>query len=158
MDFFTELNPIVQALFATIFTWLLTAVGASFVFFMKTMSRRVLDLMLGFAAGVMIAASVWSLLIPAMDLAEADGIAPWLPALAGFLLGGVFLFTVDRILPHIHPGLSSNAAEGIEVSWKTTPQRPARSVQHVCTGDHLRWSSTGTGTRAHSRHLLPRGE
>ena len=120
MDFFTELNPIVQALFATIFTWLLTAVGASFVFFMKTMSRRVLDLMLGFAAGVMIAASVWSLLIPAMDLAEADGIAPWLPALAGFLLGGVFLFTVDRILPHIHPGLSSNAAEGIEVSWKRT--------------------------------------
>ncbi len=120
MDFFTELNPIVQALFATIFTWLLTAVGASFVFFMKSMSRRVLDLMLGFAAGVMIAASVWSLLIPAMDLAEADGMVPWIPAVGGFLLGGVFLFAVDRILPHIHPGLSSNVAEGLEVSWKRT--------------------------------------
>jgi ZIP family zinc transporter len=90
------------------------------VFFWKTMSRKILDLMLGFAAGVMIAASVWSLLIPAMDLAEADGLPPWLPALVGFALGGLFLFVVDRILPHLHPGLSSEHTEGIHVSWNRT--------------------------------------
>lgn len=117
MPSFSELHPVMQALLATIFTWLMTAVGASFVFFMKDMSRKVLDLMLGFAAGVMIAASVWSLLIPAMDLAEADGLPAWLPALAGFLGGGVFLFAVDRILPHLHPGLSSEYTEGVHVSW-----------------------------------------
>ena len=117
---FSELSPVLQALLATIFTWGMTAIGASFVFFMKTMSRKVLDLMLGFAAGVMIAASVWSLLIPAIDLAEADGLPPWMPALVGFILGGVFLFVVDRILPHLHPGLSSDHTEGIQVSWNRT--------------------------------------
>ncbi len=117
---FSELSPVLQALLATIFTWFMTAVGASFVFFMKTMSRKVLDLMLGFAAGVMIAASVWSLLIPAMEFAEADGLPPWMPALVGFALGGLFLFVIDRILPHLHPGLSSEHTEGIHVSWNRT--------------------------------------
>lgn len=117
VDFFIQLNPVVQALFAAIFTWLLTAVGAGLVFFMKEITRRWLDLMLGFAAGVMIAASVWSLLIPAMDLAEGAGIPAWLPALAGFAGGGVFLFILDRILPHLHPGLTSDHTEGIQVSW-----------------------------------------
>ncbi len=120
MDFFTELHPVVQALFATIFTWLMTAAGASLVFFMKSVDRKVLDLMLGFAAGVMIAASIWSLLMPAMDLAERQGTAPWIPALVGFAGGGLFLFMVDRILPHLHPGLSSEQTEGVHVSWSRT--------------------------------------
>lgn len=114
---FAELNPVLQAFVATVFTWLMTAIGAAFVFGLKTVNRRVLDLMLGFAAGVMIAASVWSLLIPAIDLAEQDGLPGWMPALVGFLLGGVFLFAVDQVLPHLHPGLSSDHAEGIETSW-----------------------------------------
>jgi len=127
---FSELSPILQALLATIFTWLMTAIGASFVFFMKGMSRRVLDLMLGFAAGVMIAASVWSLLLPAMDLAESDGITPWMPALAGFALGGLFLFVVDRILPHLHPGLSSEHTEGLQVSWSRSTLLVAAITLH----------------------------
>jgi ZIP family zinc transporter len=127
---FSELSPVLQALLATIFTWGMTAIGASFVFFMKTVSRKVLDLMLGFAAGVMIAASVWSLLIPAMELAEGDGLTPWVPALAGFALGGLFLFVVDRILPHLHPGLSSDHAEGIQVSWNRTALLVAAITLH----------------------------
>jgi zinc transporter, ZIP family len=114
---FSEWSPILQAFLATVFTWLMTALGASLVFGMKSINRRVVDLMMGFAAGVMIAASVWSLLIPAMDLAEADGLARWMPALVGFVCGGLFLFAVDRILPHLHPGLSSDHAEGIKTSW-----------------------------------------
>lgn len=120
MQFFTGLDPVLQALLATVFTWLMTAVGASFVFFMKTVNRKVLDAMLGFAGGVMIAASVWSLLIPAMDIAEASGLPPWLPALAGFIGGGVFLYVVDQILPHLHPGLSAENVEGVHVSWSRT--------------------------------------
>jgi len=117
MSSFSEWDPILQAFLATVFTWLLTAIGASLVFGMKTMSRRVVDLMLGFAAGVMIAASVWSLLIPAIDLAEADGQPKWVPALVGFIGGGLFLFGVDRLLPHLHPGLTSDHAEGLKTTW-----------------------------------------
>lgn len=117
MQWFADLDPILQAFLATVFTWFMTAVGAAVVFGMRSIDRRVVDLMLGFAAGVMIAASVWSLLIPAMDLAEADGLPPWMPALVGFICGGLFLFVVDRILPHLHPGLSAEHAEGIKTSW-----------------------------------------
>jgi len=117
MSTFSAWNPIVQALIATLFTWLMTTVGASFVLGMKDIDRRLVELMLGFAAGVMIAASVWSLLIPAMDLAEADGLPRWMPALLGFIVGGLFMFGLDRILPHVHPGLSSEHAEGLTTSW-----------------------------------------
>ncbi|MBN1319874.1 MAG: ZIP family metal transporter [Thermoleophilia bacterium] len=117
MSSFSEWHPILQAFIATVFTWLMTSMGAAFVFGMKSINRRVVDLMLGFAAGVMIAASVWSLLIPSMDLAEADGLPRWMPALVGFLLGGLFLFAIDRVLPHVHPGLSSDHAEGLKTSW-----------------------------------------
>ena len=130
MSSFSELNPIMQAFLATLFTWFLTAVGASLVFGMKTMNRRILDLMLGFAAGVMIAASVWSLLIPAIDLAEADGLPGWMPALVGFVLGGIFLSVVDRILPHLHPGLSSDHAEGIKASWSRSALLMAAITLH----------------------------
>ncbi|MBN1628281.1 MAG: ZIP family metal transporter [Thermoleophilia bacterium] len=117
MSSFSEWSPILQAFLATVFTWLMTSVGAAFVFGMKSVNQRMVNLMLGFAAGVMIAASVWSLLIPAMDLAEADGLPRWMPALVGFVCGGLFLFAVDRTLPHLHPGLSSDHTEGIKTSW-----------------------------------------
>jgi ZIP family zinc transporter len=95
----------------------MTAVGAAFVFGFKSMHERLVDLMLGFAAGVMIAASVWSLLIPSMNMAAADGLPRWMPALVGFVIGGLFLYGVDRILPHLHPGFSSDHAEGIKTHW-----------------------------------------
>lgn len=118
-DWFAGLNPVLQALMATLFTWFVTALGAGLVFFFKTIQRRVLDGMLGFAAGVMIAASYWSLLAPAIELAqETGGVPAWVPATVGFLGGGVFLGIVDRILPHLHLGLPDSAAEGIKTSWQ----------------------------------------
>ena len=115
---FAELNPIVQALLATLFTWSVTALGAALVFFFKTVRRTVLDGMLGFAAGVMIAASYWSLLAPAIAMAEEAGGIAWLPATGGFLLGGAFLWLVDALLPHLHIGLPTQEAEGIKTSWQ----------------------------------------
>jgi ZIP family zinc transporter len=114
---FSELNPIVQALAATLFTWFLTALGAGLVFFFKHINRKVLDGMLGFAAGVMIAASYWSLLAPAIEMAEEGNLPAWVPATAGFLMGGFFLWIIDKILPHLHLGFPMEEAEGIKTSW-----------------------------------------
>ena len=116
--FLTNFPPVVQALFATIFTWGVTALGAAFVFINKTLSRKLLDSMLGFAAGVMIAASFFSLLLPAIDMAEAAGVPGWLPAVVGFLAGGAFLYGVEKLLPHLHPGLSTDQSEGIKTHWQ----------------------------------------
>lgn len=113
-----DYNPIFLALIATLFTWGLTALGAAMVFFFKTINQKVLNSMLGFAAGVMIAASFWSLLKPAIEMAEESGTRGWLPAVIGFLAGGSFLFLVDKLLPHLHPGLSMDKAEGIKTSWQ----------------------------------------
>ena len=119
VTWFIGLHPVIQALMATLFTWGVTALGAAMVFFFKTIDRKVLDAMLGFAAGVMIAASFWSLLAPAIEMAEADGtVAPWVPAAVGFLLGGLFLRGIDLILPHLHLGDSMSQAEGIHTSWR----------------------------------------
>jgi ZIP family zinc transporter len=115
---FSTLHPIWQALCATLFTWFLTALGASLVFGFKSVNRRVLDTMLGFAAGVMIAASFWSLLAPAIEMAEAEGVPGWLPAVVGFLLGGVFLWGIDKVLPHLHIGYPIEEAEGIKTKWQ----------------------------------------
>jgi ZIP family zinc transporter len=116
---FADLNPVVQALMGTLFTWAVTALGAGLVFFFKSIRRKVLDGMLGFAAGVMIAASYWSLLAPAIEMAEEIGGTPsWVPAAGGFLLGGAFLWVVDKILPHLHLGLPIEEAEGIKTSWQ----------------------------------------
>jgi ZIP family zinc transporter len=109
---FVELSPVLQALMATLFTWGVTALGASFVFFFKSVRDNVLDFMLGFAAGVMIAASFWSLLAPGIEMAETMGVIPWIPAVAGFLLGGAFLYGLDKAIPHLHVGLSDSEAEG----------------------------------------------
>lgn len=113
-----QLNPVLLALLASLFTWGLTALGAAMVFFFKKINPKVLNSMLGFAAGVMIAASFWSLLLPAINMSEAKGDTPWLPALIGFLSGGAFLLAVDKILPHLHLGLKIDKAEGIKTSWK----------------------------------------
>jgi len=116
---FSQLNPVIQALLATCFTWFVTGLGASLVFFFKTINRKVLDGMLGFAAGVMIAASFWSLLAPAIVIAESNSALPaWLVVAIGFLAGGVFLRIVDLILPHLHPGFPMSKAEGIHTSWQ----------------------------------------
>jgi len=115
---FAELSPIVQALLGTLFTWFVTALGAGLVLFFKNIKRKVLDGMLGFAAGVMIAASYWSLLAPAIEMAEELSLPAWIPATAGFLLGGAFLWGVDKVLPHLHMGLPMAEAEGIETTWR----------------------------------------
>lgn len=111
-------HPISQALLAGIFTWGMTALGAASVFFVREINKKLFDTMLGFAAGVMIAASYWSLLEPAITMAEEGPLPGWLPAAIGFLLGGIFLRAIDAILPHLHPGLPSTEKEGIPTSWK----------------------------------------
>lgn len=113
-----EYNPVLLALIATLFTWAFTALGASMVFFFKTINLKVLNMMLGFAAGVMIAASFWSLLEPAIAMSEAKGEKGWVPAAVGFLAGGAFLFLIDKILPHLHMGLPMARKEGIKTSWE----------------------------------------
>jgi ZIP family zinc transporter len=118
METFKNLHPVVQALVATGFTWFITALGAGVVFFFREINRKVLDGMLGFAAGVMIAASYWSLLAPSIEMAKGLGVTPWIPATAGFLMGGAFIWIIDRILPHLHLGLPMEEAEGIPTSWR----------------------------------------
>ena len=118
MNGFISLAPAMQALIATLFTWGMTALGASMVFFFRTMNRQVLNLMLGFAAGVMIAASFWSLLSPAIEMAADMGLPSWLPAAVGFLLGGIFLWVADHLIPHLHLGLPREDAEGIKTNWQ----------------------------------------
>lgn len=118
MDFLLNYNPVLLALLATLFTWSVTALGASMVFFFKSINKKILNSMLGFAAGIMIAASFWSLLKPAIEMAEESGMLPWMPALIGFLSGGAFLLLVDKLLPHLHMGLPIEKAEGVKTSWQ----------------------------------------
>jgi len=119
IDWFSDQSAIIQALFGTLFTWALTALGAGTVLFFKTINRKVLDVMLGFAAGVMIAASYWSLLAPAIALSEEIGGVPaWLPAAVGFLLGAVFLRVSDRLIPHLHLGMPMSEVEGVHTGWQ----------------------------------------
>ncbi|RPI06308.1 MAG: ZIP family metal transporter [Zetaproteobacteria bacterium] len=118
VSWFAALHPVWQALLATGFTWFVTALGAAAVFFFREINRKVLDGMLGFAAGVMIAASFWSLLSPAIEMAEAAGGPAWVPATTGFLAGGSFLWLLDRILPHLHVGLPTDRAEGVRTGWQ----------------------------------------
>jgi len=118
MEGLLKYDPVLLALFATLFTWGLTASGASLVFFFKSINTKILNAMLGFAAGVMIAASFWSLLKPAIEMSEASGKIAWFPALIGFLAGGAFLLLIDKILPHLHLGLPMSKAEGIKTTWQ----------------------------------------
>lgn len=117
IEYFQNLHPVSQSFIATCFTWGVTATGAAFVFLFRKVNMKVLDGMLGFAAGVMIAASYWSLLAPAIEMSEGRGVPVWLPPLIGFLLGGLCLRGIDRILPHLHSGFAMSKAEGIKTSW-----------------------------------------
>lgn len=118
IDYFSSIDPILAAFYATMFTWLLTALGASFVFFFKNMNRIVLDGMLGFTGGVMIAASFWSLLSPAIEMSEGEGFVKVIPAAVGFLLGAMFIFGLDKILPHLH--INFKETEGMKSPWQRT--------------------------------------
>lgn len=112
MQALAGVSPILLALVATLFTWGVTALGAAGVFLVRSLNQKLLDWLLGFAGGVMIAASFWSLLAPSIDMAEGLGLTPWLPALVGFLAGGGFLRLLDTILPHLHTGATRAEAEG----------------------------------------------
>lgn len=118
VDALGRFHPVVQALLATLFTWAVTALGAGLVFVFTTVNRKIMDGMMGFAAGVMIAASFWSLLAPSIAMAEELGFIPWVPAVIAFLSGGVFLWSLDKVLPHLHIGFPTEAAEGIPSSWR----------------------------------------
>ncbi|MDY6846675.1 MAG: ZIP family metal transporter [Chloroflexota bacterium] len=118
MTFIEQFSPIVQALIGTTFTWGVTALGAALVFFTKEVSRKLLNGMLGFASGVMIAASFFSLLAPAIEMSHNLSVPVWVPAVAGFILGGVFLFLTDKLLPHLHMGMDISEAEGPKTSWQ----------------------------------------
>lgn len=110
-----DANPILQACIAGFGTWALTALGAAAVISMRSVRRRALDGMLGFAAGVMVAAACWSLLIPAID---RGGIVR---AVVGLLIGAAGMFCLDRLLPHLHPQFEAQVGpEGPAVAWRRT--------------------------------------
>ncbi len=116
--YLSSIDPILAALYATLFTWFLTALGASVVFFFKTMNRAALDGMLGFTGGVMVAASYWSLLAPAIAMSEGEGFVKVMPAAIGFMLGAFFLFGLDKVLPHLH--INFKETEGVKSPWQKT--------------------------------------
>lgn len=118
--FFAQYHPVIQALFGTLFTWGMTALGATTVYLRKSLSRKMLDWMLGFAGGVMIAASYWSLLAPAISIAEGQTLPAWIPVATGFLLGGITLRGIDWILPHLHIRAPVEQAEGTKTTWRRT--------------------------------------
>jgi ZIP family zinc transporter len=118
MNQFLTLSPILQALIATLFTWAITALGAGTVLMTRNVSNRFLNAMLGFAAGVMIAAAYWSLLAPSIELSRGGTLPIWFAPMAGFLLGGGVLWIIDRLLPHLHLGFPEADIEGLPTSWK----------------------------------------
>jgi len=130
VSWFEAQSPVTQALLGGLVTWGVTALGAAGVVFLRRMNQRLLDVMLGFAAGVMLAASFWSLLSPAIDLAAAQGVPSWLPAASGLVLGGLFLRLMDAVLPHLHPGYPRAAAEGVATRWHRTTLMVAAITLH----------------------------
>lgn len=130
MSWFEAQSPVVQALLGGVGTWAVTAAGAAGVVLLRRLNQRLLDVMLGFAAGVMIAASFWSLLAPSIELAGALGAPSWLPAASGLVLGGLFLRGMDAVLPHLHPGYPRDAAEGVSTHWHRTTLLVAAITLH----------------------------
>ena len=118
LQFFESIPPVWAALLATLFTWAMTATGAAFVFLFKNMSRATLDGMLGFTGGVMVAASFWSLLAPAINMSEGEGFIKVIPAAVGFLLGAFFIFGLDKVLPHLHINFKETDKEGVKTPWQ----------------------------------------
>ena len=117
IDYFEKLSPVTGAFYATLFTWGVTALGASLVFFFKGMNRKVFDAMLGFTGGVMVAASFWSLLAPGIEMSPGEGFVKVIPAAVGFALGAAFLFGLDKVLPHLHVNFKMEDKEGIKTPW-----------------------------------------
>lgn len=135
-DFFIRIGPVYAALVATTFTWSVTALGAAFVFFFKSMRRSIYDAMLGFTGGVMIAASFWSLLAPSITYSEKlyPGYA-WMPAAVGFMLGALFLYSLDKLLPHLHINFGEEETEGMKTKWhKTTLLLLAITLHNIPEG------------------------
>jgi len=118
IQFFESLDSVLGALYASLFTWGITALGASMVFFVKTMNRAVLDGLLGFTGGVMVAASFWSLLAPGIEMSPGTGFVKVIPSIIGFGLGALFIFGLDKILPHVH--INFKESEGIKTPWRRT--------------------------------------
>ena len=123
---FIKQTPVMQALYAGLFTWILTALGASLVFFFKSSNRKILDISLGFTGGVMIAASFWSLLSPAISYVEMQNeyglsnLPPFLPPAIGFFFGALFLYVLDKVIPHLHIFAKRDEAEGVKTDWRKT--------------------------------------
>ncbi len=120
LKFFERIDPVLGAFIASLFTWLLTALGSSLVFFIKTLNRQILDGMLGFTGGVMIAASYWSLLAPAIEMTSdvSPNLPIWFPSSVGFIMGAFFLFFLDKFMPHLH--INFDNSEGIKTNWQKT--------------------------------------
>lgn len=116
----TSLSPVTLALLGGLFAWALTTLGASAALMFKTVSRKFLDGILGFAAGVMIAASFWSLLQPAIEMSRSLAVPVWFPPAIGFVAGALCLRLLDLVLPHLHPEAPVAAAEGIKTPWKSS--------------------------------------
>ncbi len=114
--YFEQIDPVLAALYATTFTWLVTLAGASLIFLFKNLNKTVMDGMLGFTGGVMIAASIWSLLIPAINMSPGESWVQITPAVIGFLLGAGFLFCLDKVLPHLH--VNFKKVEGVKTPWQ----------------------------------------
>jgi ZIP family zinc transporter len=135
IDYFEAINPILAAFYATLFTWGLTAAGAALVFLFKNPSRALMDGMLGFTGGVMVAASFWSLLAPGIEMSPGEGFVKVIPAAVGFLLGAVFLFGLDKVLPHLHINFKESEAEGVKTPWhKTTLLTLAITLHNIPEG------------------------
>lgn len=133
--YFQDLDPILAAFLATIFTWGLTALGASLVFLFKTMNRAFFDGMLGFTGGVMVAASFWSLLAPGIEMSPGEGFVKVIPAVTGFAMGAFFLFGLDKILPHLHVNFQMSEKEGIKTPWhKSTLLTLAITLHNIPEG------------------------
>lgn len=118
--YFESIDPVLAALYATLFTWGLTAAGAALVFLFKGMNRALFDGLLGFTGGVMVAASFWSLLSPGIEMSPGEGFVKVIPAAVGFALGALFLFGLDKILPHLHVNFKESEKEGVKTPWHKT--------------------------------------
>lgn len=120
IQYFESINPVLAAFYASLFTWILTALGASLVFFFKGMNRGLFDGMLGFTGGVMVAASFWSLLAPGIAMSPGEGFVKVMPSAIGFGFGALFLYGLDKILPHLHINFKESEKEGIKSPWHRT--------------------------------------
>jgi len=135
INYFESISPILAAFYATLFTWGLTALGAGLVFLFKNPNRAVMDGMLGFTGGVMVAASFWSLLAPGIEMSPGEGFVKVIPAAVGFFLGALFLFGLDKVLPHLHLNFKMDEAEGVKTPWhKTTLLTLAITMHNIPEG------------------------